>query len=254
MEPRGTIGPQGQIEPKIVLNLDLRDTAVQATERHPQRRPPPYVAMSIVSNSRLLSEGLPRLLSPHLQPDLIATYQGKFQVQAPLPNPKGHIVLLDIGIGRAEAVAWTRYWRGLMPPACVLVMELNNDTALILDCIEAGASGYTFQGASAGEVARAIIDLCNGVARCSPEITAELYARLAALRTTVTELTVSPLTARESEVLHYIAAGYTNSEIADQLVIELRTVKQHVHHILGKLEVRSRGDAARLATEKGWLD
>lgn len=237
-----------------LLNVESLYTEVSSMERPPPVEEAPVIEISIVSNSQLLSEGLLALLSPHLSLQLIGTYTGEFRVSSPLPNPQGHIVLLDSSVGPTVAIAWTQHWHGLIPPASVLILGLANDIDLIMACIEAGASGYTLQGATAVEVAEAIKDAHCGVAHCSPEVTAQLYARVASLRTAVIHLSVSPLTAREAEILRYITTGYTNLEIATYLVIELRTVKQHVHNILGKLNARTRGEAARLAAEQGWLN
>src|SRR5207244_2405963 len=115
--------------------------------------------------------------------------------------PPGHVVLLDGGVGRESAVIWTRYWRGLLSPAYVLVLELTNDAEVILPCIEAGASGYTIQGASVAEVAKTIKEVKEGIAHCSPRITAEIFARLAALKAASTQILRLdiPLTPRELE-------------------------------------------------------
>jgi DNA-binding NarL/FixJ family response regulator len=235
-----------------VVNFESLDIDMPLVEGNsPQEIP--AIAISIVSNSRLLSEGLFALLLPHLRLRLIGTYSSELHIRSPLPNPPRHIVLLDSSIGHVMAIAWTQRWRGLIPPALVLILELVNDNSLILACIEAGASGFTLQGASASAVAEAIKDVSCGVAHCSPEITAQLYARLASLTATITQLSVSPLTVRESEILQLVASGYTNMDIAAHLVIELRTVKQHIHNMLGKLNSRNRQEAVRFASERGWL-
>ena len=249
MNVNGRVAPQGQGELEIVLSIEPPGTEV----RLEQGEKTPAIAISIVSNSHLLSEGLLSLLSPHLSLQLIGTYSGEFRINSPLPNPSGHVVLLDSSVGHTVAIAWTRHWRALIPPAFVLILELANDNKLILACIEAGASGYTLEGASALELAEAIKDARSGRAYCSPEVTAQLYARVASLGATDVQRSVSPLTTRETEILLHIASGYTNLEIAAQLVIELRTVKQHVHNILGKLNSRSRGEAVRFAAAQGWL-
>jgi two-component system, NarL family, nitrate/nitrite response regulator NarL len=213
----------------------------------------PVIAISIISNSHLLREGLFALLLPHVGVQLIGTYAGELPGSTPLPNPPGHVILLDSSIGREAAIKWTQYWRLLTPQAHIIILELVNNTDLILACIEAGASGYTLQGSSADEVADAIKAALSGRAHCSPEVTYQLFARIASFRTTMRPGTVSPLTARETEILGYIAAGFTNVEIASRLVIELRTVKQHVHHILQKLNAHRRWEAVRQAAEQGWI-
>jgi DNA-binding NarL/FixJ family response regulator len=254
MNLRRGVAPPSPVEIESLLTLKSLSAEVPAQESNLPVEETPAIAISIVSHSHLLSAGLLALLSPYLSLKLIGTYSSETHIGPTLPSPPGHVVLLDSGVGRSAAIAWTRHWHGLIPSAFVLILELANDNALILACIEAGANGYTLQGATAVEVAEAIKDVCSGVAHCSPEVTAHLYARVAALATTVTQLSVSPLTARESEILRYIATGYTNLEIAAQLVIELRTVKQHVHHILGKLKSGTRREAVRFAAEHGWLD
>ena len=213
------------------------------------------IPVSIVSNSLLLRDGLVALLAPHIDLSLVGSYSPDLPSMA-LPNPVGHVVLLDGGIGRAGAIGWTRYWRHLTPPAHVLVLELANDTDVILACIEAGAGGYTLQGASAADVASAIHAVRQDLAQCPPEVTAKLFARLAALGgPKLQPPSLRPhLTAREREVLHYLAQDYSNQEIATVLNIEVRTVKHHVHNILEKLQINRRRDAARVAMEHGWLE
>lgn len=213
------------------------------------------IAISVISNSRLLSEGLVALLDRRMKLQLIATYPGEPITSDPTLNPRGHVVLLDSSIGRTAAQNWTRFWRQHTPPASVVILELLDDVELILACIEAGASGYTLQGATPEEVADTIWLVSQGGAQCSPHITAHLFSRLAHLKSRVDSdyYTTIPLTTRELEVLTLVAEGCSNKEIADKLCITLRTAKQHVHNILHKLDLKHRYEAAHMALEQGWL-
>jgi DNA-binding NarL/FixJ family response regulator len=212
------------------------------------------VPISIVSNNRLLREGLVLLLSDCMNLLLVGSYPVEQDLVAVLPNPPDHLVLVDGSLDRELVLRWLQYWRSVTPPASVLVLELPDDCDLIVDYIEAGASGYTLQGASASEVVSIIQRVLQKTAYCSPEVAAELFARLSSLKATVVDLpTKLPLTAREFEVLRCIADGFSNQDIANKLVIEVRTVKHHVHNILKKLNLSHRWDAARLAIEHGWL-
>ena len=214
------------------------------------------IALSVVSNSRLMREGLVTLLRAHIHVWLAGAYSGEPDIETALANPADHVVLLDSGVGQEAACAWTRLWTGLTPPARVIVLELLNDADLIVSCIEAGAGGYTLRGASVAEVADAILQVRSGAARCSSEVAARLFARVALLSAARPPFPAgpSPLTPRELEVLRCIAADYSNQEIAERLVLQVATVKHHVHNILDKLHLRHRWDAARLAIERGWLD
>jgi DNA-binding NarL/FixJ family response regulator len=213
------------------------------------------IAISIVSNSCLLREGLVALLRTHIDITLVAAYVGEPWPATELVNPPGHMILVDSSIGQTAALAWTRFWCCQRPPAAVIMLELTEDYERILACIEAGAHSYTLRGAGPAEVANAMMLVSQGQAQCSPDITAYLFRRLSRLRAQneTSYSTLMPLTSREQEVLQLVARGYSNKDIAAQLCITLRTTKQHVHNILHKLELKHRYEAAQLARERGWI-
>ncbi|MCA9908356.1 MAG: response regulator transcription factor, partial [Anaerolineae bacterium] len=135
----------------------------------------------------------------------------------------------------------------------VVMLELPNDPETIVDYIGAGAAGYTVQNASASDIATAIKNVYKGLAIYSPEVTSELVARLQnSAKHTHDNDAELPLTPRECEVLRCVAGGMSNQDIADDLCIDVRTVKHHVHNILKKLDLKRRWDAARLALDLGW--
>jgi DNA-binding NarL/FixJ family response regulator len=209
--------------------------------------------VSIVSGSQVLREGLVLLLASRLKLDLIGSYPAEPDAAGALPNPPGHVVLVDGGPDCDLTVRWTRYWHRLPDPPCLIVIELADDIDMILACIEAGATGYVLRGEPFQNVAVTIETARRGAAYCSPEVTAQLFARLAMLRAAHAAAAPPSLTTREREVLRYIACHYSNQRIADALVIEVRTVKHHVHNILEKLKLRHRWEAARVAIEQHWF-
>ena len=252
MDVRRVISPS-QIEIENIPRTGVVVTTNPVIAHNAHEEDISAVNISIVSNSQLLREGLSTLLAPYLKIQLIATYSGEYHSDVQLLNPPGHMVLLDSSIGGRAAIEWIRQWRNQLPATHVFILELVNDIDLIVACVEAGAIGYTLQGASTAEVAKAIKDARKGKANSSPEVISRLFARLASLSAASKQRSTSILTDRESEIMRDIAAGYTNREIASHLVIELRTVKQHVHHILRKLNVHSRWEAARIAAQQGWI-
>ncbi|MBD1844534.1 response regulator transcription factor [Cyanobacteria bacterium FACHB-63] len=215
--------------------------------------PQPSISISIVSNSRLMCEALLLLLQVHQTVDLIEHYRGDVDATEGVPNPFNHVVLVDSGIGFERAIARIQQWCEFEPSPSVIVLELENDIDLILACIEAGTSGYALKGASSEEIHQVISQARQGVAQCSPEVTAKLFTRLANLQKSRSRHISPPLTPRELDVLRLIAKGYSDRAIACELVIEICTVKHHVHNLLHKLDVRHRWDAARIAMEQGWL-
>jgi DNA-binding NarL/FixJ family response regulator len=200
----------------------------------------------------LLREALTLLLQRHWSINVVNsnTDVGLAATATKLAN---HLVLLDSGIEHNAVIAHIQEWRSRQSSAYIIVLELKNDSDLILDCIEAGAHGYALQGASSAEVAQIIQQVYQGTVQCSPEITAKLFERLAQSRVEQPSSIKPPLTRRELEVLYYLTKDCSDRDIATALVIEVRTVKHHVHNILRKLKVKHRWDAAQLALNNHWL-
>jgi DNA-binding NarL/FixJ family response regulator len=192
--------------------------------------------LRIVSHSHLLREAL------------IQVVQDCFQTDKPIQE----WVLLDYGIGHDTAISSLQDLRSHYPDYFLLVVELKKDPALILDCIAAGAHAYVLQGASGSEIIGIMEQVDRGQFHCPPDITAKLFERLAQAQAPSAAQQPS-LTQRELEVLHYIVQGYADRAIAAELVITVRTVKHHVHNLLGKLNLQSRWQAAQLAINNGWV-
>lgn len=212
------------------------------------------ICISIVSNSHLLREALTLLLQNHWSIDVVNSSPGDADIAFTSIGSINHLVLLDSGIGHNVVLARIRKWRSLQSSPYIVVIELKNDPDLIVDCIEAGAHGYALQSALSVEVIQVIEQVYQGVAQCSPEITAKLFARLTQSKD-VQQFREKPvLTCRELEVVYYVAKYYSDRDIATELFIEVRTVKHHVHNILQKLNVKHRRDAAQLAIDNGWLN
>jgi DNA-binding NarL/FixJ family response regulator len=135
------------------------------------------------------------------------------------------------------------------PEVKVLAFGLAESRTPVLAYVEAGAAGYVASDDSVEDLLRRIRLAHRDKAVVSPEVAAALMARVSKYALLLSEVESqlhkdADLTPRELEVLDLIAAGLTNREIADRLVIEVGTVKNHVHSILHKLNVTSREDAA----------
>lgn len=131
----------------------------------------------------------------------------------------------------------------------VVVLGLIESHTSIVRWVEAGAQAYVPKDASVEELIENIRSAHRGDAHVSPEVAGALMRRLAEFAAWFEELQSSPmelsdLTPREMEVLQLVARDFSNQEIADELVVEVGTVKNHVHNILSKLEVSSRHEAA----------
>jgi two-component system nitrate/nitrite response regulator NarL len=135
---------------------------------------------------------------------------------------------------------------GAAPQVPVIALEVSETAEEeIIACAEAGVAGYLLRRDSFVDLVAVIQSVARGEMLCSPRVAATLLRRVAALvdeRRSWSD--PAKLTAREREIVQLIEQGLSNKEIARRLTIEVRTVKNHVHNILEKLQVRRRGEAA----------
>jgi len=164
------------------------------------------------------------------------------QVQA--LNP--HVVLMDVNMPVMDGVEAARRIRASQPETRVLMLTVSDKDDHLLGAIKAGARGYLLKSAESDDVLNAIRRVAAGEAILPPSLTARVLDELAAPAPAPT-----PLTERELEVLALIAEGLANKEIATALHISENTVKTHVRHILEKLDLRSRSEAAAYAVREG---
>jgi DNA-binding NarL/FixJ family response regulator len=144
-----------------------------------------------------------------------------------------------------DSLSAVRALRDRMPAILLVGFGVDEVEREILACAEAGLAGYVPCDASLDELVLRIESVCRGELLCTPKIAASLFRRLEA--TTIASpasAQVLTLTSRERDVLILIDGGLSNKEIASRLNIEVSTVKNHVHHLLEKLKVTSRAQAA----------
>jgi NarL family two-component system response regulator LiaR len=137
-----------------------------------------------------------------------------------------------------------------MPAARILVVTSFADDANVFPAIKAGAAGYLLKDSSPSDLLNAIRDVYAGRSSLHPIIAHKVIQELN--RPSDLPLTEEPLTARELDILRYIAQGMSNQEIGEQLFLSERTVRTHVSHILGKLHLANRTQAALYALREGY--
>lgn len=163
---------------------------------------------------------------------------------------KVHVALVSAGLPNQDALKLTRTVMEHSPSTRVLILGLSEENQYdTLKYIEAGAAGYILKDSSLKELVEIIRLAQKGEAQVSTRMAGAMMERLFRLARmfSAVENKIDEdvrLTSRQLEVLHYISEGLTNQEIAARLVVEVGTVKNHVHRILEKLHVSSRQEAA----------
>ena len=158
------------------------------------------------------------------------------------------VVLMDLKMPGASGIEATRRIVRESPRIGVLVLTMFDDDS-VFAAMRAGARGYLLKDARLEDVVRAIDAVGRGEAIFSPSIAQRLLSYFASSRSTT--LTFPELTEREHEILGLIAHGRTNEQIAAQLVVSIKTVRNHVSTIFSKLQVADRAQAVVRAREAG---
>jgi len=159
------------------------------------------------------------------------------------------VALVSTRLPDQGAIKLTSAITDLAPDTKVLALGLTEERKRVLRYVEAGATGYILKNDSLDDMIENVRAAVNDKVFVSPKIAAAMMERLSDLAQMFSDVENSVtddagLTPRELEVLELIGEGLTNQQISEQLVIEVGTVKNHVHSILEKLNVGSRGEAA----------
>lgn len=158
-----------------------------------------------------------------------------------LPTKRPQVVLMDINLPKMSGVECTRQLRSLLPETQIVMLTVYDDSDRIFQALQMGASGYLLKRASADEILQAIQDVHRGGAPMSAYIARKVVQSFQ--RETPSTKTDEVLSKRESEVLGYVARGYSDKEVADALGLSPSTVRSYLKSIYGKLHVHSRTQA-----------
>jgi DNA-binding NarL/FixJ family response regulator len=164
------------------------------------------------------------------------------------------VVVMDIQMPRRNGIAATRDLRASVPATRILIVTTFDIDEYVYEALHAGASGFLLKNAAPEELVRAVRVIASGDALTAPTVTRRLieqFCQRPAVQPRPPAL--DTLTDRELEVLRLVAAGLSNQQIAERLVIGRGTVKTHVAHILAKLDISDRVQAVVLAYEAGLI-
>jgi two-component system nitrate/nitrite response regulator NarL len=213
------------------------------------RQPRPVAPrVYIVSDVRLYREGLISSLARQNHLDVLGAGSSGDAIEQ-IINLQPQVLLLDLSV--RDSLALSRHTQELVPALRVVAFAVEEREENIFACARAGICGYLAQDGSLEDMVAAVRCALNGELLCSPRIAALLFSRIAAFPDDRAGAPVDVLlTRREREISALLACDLPNKEIARRLHLGPATVKNHVHNILRKLNLRRRGDVARLQLDQ----
>lgn len=162
---------------------------------------------------------------------------------------KPDLVLLDLVMPGRSGLEALPEILAVAPQTQILVLSMEDDPSYVRDAFAAGASGYLLKDAADVDLLEAVRKIATGGCYLHPT----LGARLAS-PTSLPDRASDSLSEREHQVLHLLALGNTNQEIANMLYISVRTAEAHRAHLMQKLKLKTRADLVRYAIDLGILD
>jgi DNA-binding NarL/FixJ family response regulator len=217
------------------------------------------IRLVIADDIPLFREMLVHTLEEEEDIEIIAHASDGLEAVEACRRHRPHIILLDVEMPRMNGVEATKAIVAECPATRVVILTAYEDDQLILELIQAGATGYLVKDTHVDEVVRAIRVAHDGESLIQPRVAQKILKMMVAMPASSGESAVRKevqekldrLTAREREVLDGIAQGLNNKELAELFCIGHTTVKTHVNRMMQKLELRDRVEAVLFALEAG---
>lgn len=203
------------------------------------------IRVLLVDDHAIVREGLRLLLKFDPEIEVVGEASDGKEALERARELSPQVVLMDLLMPRMDGIAATEAIKEQLPEVEVVALTSVLEDASVVGAVRAGAIGYLLKDTNGEELRKALKAAAAGQVHLSAAAAKRLMREFKA------PATHESLTAREAEVLHHLAYGLSNKEIAEQLTIGEETVKSHVSHVLAKLGARTRTQAALFAWQKG---
>jgi two-component system, NarL family, response regulator DegU len=208
------------------------------------------IRVLLADDHRMLREGLRRSLTEEGF-DIVGEAENGEQAISLAAELQPDVVLMDVSMPELDGVEATKVIRQQPGAPQVIMLTMHADREVLADAIRAGASGYLVKDCSTEEVAEAVRMAVQGDTALSPQLAATMLDEVRRLDVPDSPEEDRVITKREEEVLQLIADGCSTPEVADQLYISQKTVKNHLASIYQKLDARDRTQAVLQAVRMG---
>jgi DNA-binding NarL/FixJ family response regulator len=211
------------------------------------------IRVVVVDDHQIVRDGLVALLGALDGIEVVGTAADGREAVHVVGETEPDVVMMDIQMPHLDGVEATRFLVGRSPGLRVVMLTMNEDDDTVLGAIRAGARGYLLKGSGADEVRHAVRTAAAGAMVFGAGLAERIPVLLAGGgRTPAADEPIPELTERERAVLRMIAAGRSNDEIAGELYVSNKTVRNTASVIYAKLQATSRADAIVKAREAGY--
>ena len=200
------------------------------------------VKVMISDDHVLIREGIKQLLEFDGDIEIIAEANDGLECLSVLRRVLPDVLFLDINMPHKNGIEVLQEIRNENIPVKVLILTVHNEIDYLVRAVEIGVDGYLLKNSGSAELKKAIHSVINGESYIQPDLIPELNARLVTRNDNREK--IDALTRRELEVLILVASGMFNKEIAEEMKISERTVKNHISSIFKKIDVAEIGRAS----------
>jgi two-component system, NarL family, response regulator LiaR len=205
----------------------------------------------LVEDDPMMQLGLEQALGDYAQFSVIGrTDNGLSGVEMAL-SLKPDVVVMDIGLPRLDGIAATERIKTALPQVRIVMLTSHTAETEILAALSSGADAYCIKGVNVDRLVAAIEAAQDGAVYLDPQIARRVLEHLKPPIPSASNLPLSPLSQRETDVLRLIVRGFSNPEIASELFLSPNTIKTHIRGIMNKLAVDDRVQAAVVALRTG---
>jgi len=192
----------------------------------------------VVAENRLLREALARLLERRGDFDVSGVSACVADTTCSIVASGAEVLILDSVTARLSDCSFISQIVDQLPNMKVVLVDMENDREVFLECVRAGAVGYILKDASAAEVVSGVQAVAQGQAVCPPHLCLHLFRAFSRQWPAVPSARIQiefGLTRRQQQIVPLIAQGLTNKEIASHLSLSEQTVKNHIHGIMRRV-------------------
>jgi DNA-binding NarL/FixJ family response regulator len=205
----------------------------------------------IADDHQIFRDGMKMLLETTAEARVVGEAETGTEAVQMAAKLKPDVILMDLQMPEMDGIEAARQIISIHPESKILILTMFDDDQSVFAAMRAGARGYILKGVKRDMMLRAIYAVAGGEAIFSPSIAARMMDYFVQLKPPANTNLFPELSEREREILTLLARDYKNNEIAEELVISPKTVRNHVSNILSKLQAGSRAEAARQAREAG---